>query len=139
MRSRTKGAVVTMSQEEKERRWSEAEKEIRRAAARIDPRTARMEWTYARVCDPYGLGYDVPPEADCVGREYFLVDPQKGIWVLEHEVRGLHPEISDEEWPELMQAAHERDESPDPLAMFHAYATPEERREAWVKSRELPF
>jgi hypothetical protein len=122
--------------ESKQERISKAEEEIRRAAARIDPRTARMTWTYAQTLDPYGLGPDLPEEDWQVGREYFLADPEERVWVLVSDVRPHHLDIPDEEWDELMRAAAARDDSPDPLPMFHQYSTPEERREAWTQFRE---
>ena len=98
-----------------------AEEEIRQAAKRIDPYTARMVWWYAQTLDPYGLGYDLSPEEEQVGREYFLADPKAEFAVLVSDVRALHPEISDEEWEELMRAAAERDDSLDPFPFFHRY------------------
>lgn len=93
-------------------------KDIRRAAKRIDPYTARMVWSYEDQLDPYGI-FDDPPYS--VGRSYFLEDPE-GEWiVLVHEVRDLHPEISDEEWSQLMKAASKRDTSWDALPNFHAW------------------
>jgi hypothetical protein len=116
-----------------------AEQEIREAARRIDPYTARMIWWYAQTLDPYGIEPDLPEEYQQVGREYFLEDPE-GKWaVLVQDVRKLHPEISDGEWEKLMRAAARRDTSPDPFPMFHLYSTAEERREAWTRfeSREV--
>ena len=81
-----------------------------------------MVWWAAETCDPYDLGIDLPPEARQVGREYFLVDPEgNGPEVLVDSVHALHPEIDDEEWEALMFAAADRDDSPDPLRVFHAY------------------
>jgi hypothetical protein len=87
----------------------QAEHEIRQAAERIDPYTARMASWYAQSFDPYNLGYDLSPDYDQVGREDFLQDPE-GKWVLAYEVRELHPEISDEEWWQLMRDAAQRDD-----------------------------
>jgi hypothetical protein len=105
-----------------------AEEQIRHAAERIDPYTARMVWWYAETLDPYNLGYDLPPEERQVGREYFLGDPEGKGAVLVHEVRRLHPEIPDEEWEQLMRAAAQRDKGPDPLYMFHRYRETNPRR-----------
>jgi hypothetical protein len=92
-----------------EHRIRRAEEEIRQAAQRIDPYTARMFKSMERGWDPYRLGkHWPPPDPDLISREYFFEDPE-GKWpVLVHDVRKLHPEIGDEEWEELMQAAAER-------------------------------
>jgi hypothetical protein len=113
--------MITASREQEIRR---VEEEIRRDAKRIDPRTARMVWWYAQVADPYGLlrEEEFPPEADCVGRAYFLVDPEEsGGAVLVTDVRAEHPEIPDEEWDELMVMAAERDDTADPFPFLHRY------------------
>ena len=55
---------------------SKAHQEIDRAAARIDPFTARMFWVYAQGQDPYGIYGKLPPQAQLAGREYFLEDPK---------------------------------------------------------------
>ena len=106
--------------------------EIAAEAERIDPRTAKMVCLWVENHDHYGLGLDISPdEAQPVGRhpdlvdgrvtEYFLVDPEgDGPAVLVDAVRGLHPDIGDEEWGTLMSAAADRDDSPDPL-YAHAY------------------
>jgi hypothetical protein len=113
--------MLNASREEEVRR---VEEEIRRAAKRIDPRTALMVWCFAKVVDPYGLcrEEEIPPEYQCVGREYFLVDlkvSEKAVLV--GEVRAEHPEIPDEEWDELMVIAAERDHTEDPFPFFHSY------------------
>jgi hypothetical protein len=48
---------------------------------RINPATADVFFVYAQVLDPYGDG-GVPEEYDCVGREYFAVDPEGPITVV---------------------------------------------------------
>jgi hypothetical protein len=96
------------------------EDEIAKAARSIDPRTARMEWWYAEVMDPYGLE-EVPAEYSCVGRQYFLAEPEANTAVLVRDVRRLHADIPDAEWEELMRAAAARDDSYDPFRFFHAY------------------
>jgi len=56
---------------------------IRKAEGlKIDARTADVTWWYAQVLDPYDIYNDVPPEYDCVGREYFAQAPESDIWVL---------------------------------------------------------
>jgi len=58
------------------------EQERRAAGKLIDPATAEMTWGWAQVLDPYGvLGGDLPEEAHCVGRAYFVRGPNSGIWV----------------------------------------------------------
>lgn len=52
----------------------------RLAAGRlIDPATAEIMWWWAETLDPYGDG-GLPPEAQCVGREWFARSPD-GDWV----------------------------------------------------------
>lgn len=80
-----------------------------------------MVWWHAETLDPYGIYGDLPPELQLTGREYFLADPKREWPVLVHEVRELHPEISDEEWSQLMKAARKRDTSWDPFPNFHAW------------------
>ena len=47
---------------------------------RIEPATAEVWFNYAQVLDPYGE-LELPPEADCVGREWFAADPVERIAV----------------------------------------------------------
>ncbi len=102
--------------------WQKIRRELRsRAARRIRPDTATLAFDYAQVVDPYGEVPNVPPEFQCVGRAYFLFDPDEKVWVLEWEVRELHPDVSDAEWRGLMRRAAERDEMPDPVPFFHAF------------------
>ena len=54
---------------------------IRKAEAlKIDPKTAEVEWGWGYVLDPYGVK-DLPPEARCIGREYWARRPDSDIWV----------------------------------------------------------
>ncbi len=94
--------------------------EIREAARRMDPRTAVLTWDFGQVLDPYGIR-EVEPEEYCVGRNYFLFDPDDGPWVWEPDVRELHPGFSPDEWSRLMVKAATRDDVVDPLSMFHAF------------------
>ena len=50
-------------------------------AHRIDPETAKVDWEYGKILDPYGVNPDLPPEADCIGRIYFALNPGSDIWV----------------------------------------------------------
>jgi hypothetical protein len=52
----------------------------KREAVTIDPQTAEVSWWYAETLDPYGV-YDLPPEAQQIGREYFARRPGSEIWV----------------------------------------------------------
>ena len=100
--------------------------ELREAARRIDPRTARMEWCWAEVADPYGLT-EVRPYGSCVKRQYFLIDPVENVRVLDSDVRRAHYDIPDYEWDYLMRAAAVRGEGSDPLPWFH-----------WYRNRRVP-
>ena len=51
----------------------------REAALQIDPETAEVMWTYANICDPYGIYPDCPEE--CIGRLYFARPPGSDVWV----------------------------------------------------------
>ena len=53
----------------------------KKAARRIDPKTAKVIWRYAQVLDPYGVDPDLPKECQCVGRDYFACAPGSDIWV----------------------------------------------------------
>ena len=102
--------------------WQKIGRELRsRAARRIRPDTATLTFQYAQTLDPYGEDPNLPPELQQTGREYFLFDPDEKVWVLEQEVRELHPDVSDAEWRGLMRRAAERDEMPDPVPMFHKF------------------
>jgi hypothetical protein len=48
---------------------------------RIDPATAKVDWNWAQVLDPYGVYPNLPEECDCVGRVYFARRPGGKIWV----------------------------------------------------------
>jgi hypothetical protein len=70
--------AVVMTTEE----WLTIRKE---AGLRIDPATARVTWWWARVMDPCGvLPYD--PEADCVGRQYFVCSSESDVRVSIHDL-----------------------------------------------------
>ena len=100
--------------------WQKIRRALRWSAARrIRPDTATLSFQYAHTLDPYGEDPNLPPELQQVGRAYFLFDPDEKVWVLEWEVRELHPDVSDAEWRGLMRRAAERDEMPDPLPLFH--------------------
>lgn len=47
----------------------------------IDPATCEVDWIYAQTNDPYNVHPDLPPEACCVGREYFARNPGSDVWV----------------------------------------------------------
>jgi hypothetical protein len=55
---------------------------LRKAVGRhIDPETAEVYWGYAQIFDPYGDGFDIPEEAQQVGREYFARSPGTNVWI----------------------------------------------------------
>lgn len=53
----------------------------KKAALKIDPKTAEVHWTYAQTLDPYGVVPNLPEECQQVGREYFACSPGSDIWV----------------------------------------------------------
>jgi hypothetical protein len=69
-------------------KWLALRKE---AGLLIDPMTAKVNWKYGIVGDPYNIG-DIPKEEQCIGRQYFARAPGSEVWVafddLPDEVRG---------------------------------------------------
>jgi hypothetical protein len=53
----------------------------KKAAAKIDPRTAKLGWAYAQTLDPYGIYGDLPGECQQIGRERFARSPDSDVWV----------------------------------------------------------
>jgi hypothetical protein len=53
----------------------------KRAARKIDPETAEVDWVYGQTLDPYGIYGEPPEEHWQVGREYFARFPGSDIWV----------------------------------------------------------
>jgi hypothetical protein len=53
----------------------------KKAGRKIDPKTAKVSWSYGQVLDPYGVDPDLPIECQCVGRDYFACAPGSDIWV----------------------------------------------------------
>jgi hypothetical protein len=51
------------------------------AALKIDPETAEVLWDYGQIADPYGVCPDLPPECECVGRNYFARASGSDVWV----------------------------------------------------------
>ncbi len=51
-----------------------------REGLKIDPATAKVHWTWARVLDPYGI-FTLDPEEECVGRMYYAISPESGMRV----------------------------------------------------------
>jgi hypothetical protein len=62
------------------------EQERKAAGKLIDPATAEMTVDWAQVLDPYGVLDDLPDEANCVGRAYFVRAPNSDIWI---DIRDL--------------------------------------------------
>jgi hypothetical protein len=56
------------SKERKVEKWLAIRK---KAGRKIDPKTAKVMYSYAQVMDPYGVHPDLPREHQCVGRDYF--------------------------------------------------------------------
>ena len=65
------------------------------AGERIDPKTANFTWGWAQILNPYGVLDNVPEEADCIGRVYFLRAPGSDIWVNSYD---LPEETCSEMW-----------------------------------------
>jgi len=68
---------------------------MRAIGSQIDPDTAEVLWLYAQVFDPYGIYPELPEDHQCVGRAYFAVAPEAGIWV---EFGDLPEETRDALW-----------------------------------------
>lgn len=58
-------------------RWLQIRKD---EALTIDAETAKVNWWYAQVLDPYGVLH-LSEEEKCVGRSYFACSPGSDIWV----------------------------------------------------------
>jgi hypothetical protein len=78
------------------------ERERVSAACRLDLRTCDRWWQYVDVLDPYGDDPD-PHRETCIGRWYFVADPDDGISVEEHLARE-----QPDEWRQLMDTAGRR-------------------------------
>jgi hypothetical protein len=53
----------------------------KRAAKKIDPATAEVEWFHEYTVDPYGVLEKLSIEEQQVGREYFARSPGSNVWV----------------------------------------------------------
>ena len=53
----------------------------KKAALRIDPKTAKVMWRYGWTEDPYSVVPDLPVECQQAGREEFARSPGSDIWV----------------------------------------------------------
>src|SRR5689334_19501452 len=53
----------------------------KKAGLEIDPKTAEVDWWFACVPDPYGVGPELPDEMKCVSLYYFARSPGSDIWV----------------------------------------------------------
>ena len=58
--------------------WLESRKELGR---QIDPATAKVNWWYVQILDPYGVWGELPEECQCIGRDYFAAAPGSNEWV----------------------------------------------------------
>jgi hypothetical protein len=54
------------------------EPELETAIKSIDPNTAVVDWSYADVWDPYGMGQCL---AEQIGREYYVRAPANALWI----------------------------------------------------------
>jgi hypothetical protein len=61
--------------------WLQSRKELGKL---IEPGTAEATCDYGQIVNPYGIGR-VPPEADCVGRNYFFRNPGSE-WIYEGDI-----------------------------------------------------
>jgi hypothetical protein len=68
------------------------------AGLKIDPETAKVNWGYAYVVDPYGIYPDLTDEEKCIGRAYFARSPDGQVWV---EFRDLPKATRDALWQKL--------------------------------------
>ena len=55
-------------------------------AHRINPETAKVDWDWGQILDPYGVEPNLPEELCCVGRNYFARNPGSDIWVSFHDL-----------------------------------------------------
>jgi hypothetical protein len=89
--------------------------ERQKEAELINPATALVFGIYAEVIDPYGDG-GVPPEASCIGRSYFAVDPDRGVAVSFYDLpedtrtalQAERREADDELWRRLLRGMPDR-------------------------------
>lgn len=51
------------------------------AAAKINPKTAKIASWHVQLIDPYGIRGAPPGKYSCVGRQYFAVSPESDGWV----------------------------------------------------------
>lgn len=54
--------------------------ERRAVGARVDPSTAEVWFVYGEVIDPY-CEFELSPEEQCIGREWFAADPVERVAV----------------------------------------------------------
>ena len=84
--------VVNHTEEKRKvQEWLNIRKE---AALNIDPNTAEVFWEYGQTLDPYGV-FDLLPEEDCVGRNYFAHKPGSDVCVSFHD---LPDDVRDRLW-----------------------------------------
>jgi hypothetical protein len=53
----------------------------KKAATKINAKTAEVDWIYAQTMDPYGVIPNIPVEHQQVGREYLARAPGSDVWV----------------------------------------------------------
>jgi hypothetical protein len=91
-----------VKEEYKKEEWLRIRRE---EALQIDAQTAKVDCTYGDGFDPYGVEPDLPPEFQCIGREYFARRPGGDIWVSFHDLpkatcEALWRRLREEEWEE---------------------------------------
>lgn len=69
---------IPQKERDKGRRWLAIRK---KAAHKIDPETAEVDWAYGQMVDPYGMRPEPPEEIWQVGRVYFARSPGSKVWV----------------------------------------------------------
>src|SRR5215467_9325105 len=72
------------------------------AALHIDPQTAEVYFHWGYILDPYGLGFDIPEEAQCVGRLYFARASGSEMWVSFYDLPAA---IRDALWEKIDRQA----------------------------------
>jgi hypothetical protein len=70
-------------------RWLASRKEV---GQMIDPATALVTFEWGQILDPYRVR-DLPPEAQCIGRNYFACALGSNDWVSFHDLPKRTVEI----------------------------------------------
>ena len=73
------------TKQRKREQWLAVRKE---EGVKLDPETAEVFGEHGQVCDPYGVR-ELPPEYDCIGRNYFARSPGSNVWVSFHDLSAV--------------------------------------------------